>query len=152
MAVQAKEGFLEAWGCLVAVFYFFVDPSQAFIAVWVAFGLSILTKWLEIAVTSGGLWPAIRDGKINKTAALRKGVPTVIAYFVLCSLAKWSKAVVPFQQAGLIVNAILYSWMFLLELTNNLRHLVGAGIPELRPLLLRFDRERKRIERGGGHD
>jgi hypothetical protein len=70
-AAQIREIPLEAWGAVTAAFYFFVEPDKAFVAIWVAFGLSIITKWLEISVQSGGLWPAIRDGKINKTHALR---------------------------------------------------------------------------------
>jgi hypothetical protein len=146
---QMQEVFFKVWAVLTAVFYFFVEPNSAFMAVWVAFGLSILTKWFEISAKSGGLWPAIRDGKINKTDALKKGVPTVVAYFVLCSLAKWSKNVVPFEQAQILVSSILYAWMFLIEVANNLRHLVGAGVTELKPLLGRFERERSKLEKGG---
>jgi hypothetical protein len=145
---QWQEVFFQVWAAMTAVFYFFVEPNKAFMAVWVAFGFSILTKWLEISVQSGGLWPAIRDGKINKSQALRKGVPTVVAYFVLCSLAKWSQDVVPFEQAQIFVSSLLYSWMFLIELANNLRHLVGAGVTELKPLLGRFERERSKLEKG----
>jgi hypothetical protein len=139
---QIKFALLKVWSWIMVVFYFLVEPNQQFIAVWVAFMFSFVSKIMEIIAND--------DMEFSNSVALRKGTKTIIAYFILTSMAYHSEAVLPAISSW--VYTTIYSFIFSKELLNITKHLAGAGIdviPLSQSLRKKISTEIMNIDLGG---
>lgn len=114
--------FAKLWGFIALVFGFFITVNTQFIAIWVAFLFSFLSKVMEIMSND--------DMEFSSSIAMKKGFPTIIAYLILSSIATHAGAFVHLGMGKWLATAI-YGFIFTKEVLNILSHLSGAGVDVL---------------------
>lgn len=145
-----KELRVRLWGLLLGVLTYLVDPTAAFYALWVAVLFDLLTKIVALAVKNGGLVRATRERIINSHTMFYRTFIKVLAYFTMTVLAHQSKAIVAIEAVPIIFSTIIYSILFLVEVHSIIENLIEAGAEDLKPLLMRFEREKQRAVEGAG--
>lgn len=140
----------QAWGMLVGALWWVVDPSlsSAFAAVWTLVGLDLLSKLLALAVQSGGIISAIRTGAVRSDIAFRKTFVKILGYFILTAVAGLARFVTQLPLADGAFRSVVYGFLFVVETISITENLVAAGLTQLKPLLLRLERETDEL-RGG---
>lgn len=136
------------WGTALGVFTFLVEPTAAFYALWVAVLFDLLSKIAAISYRHGGLVAATRCKALNSHTMFYRTFIKVLAYFTMTVLAHQSKAIVAIEGVDILFSTIIYSILFLVEVHSIIENLIEAGCDDLRPLLLRFQREKNRAVHG----
>jgi len=114
--------FAKLWGLISLIFGFFIQINTQFIAIWVAFLFSFLSKVMEIMNND--------DMEFSGHIAMKKGFPTIIGYLILSSIATHAGAFVNLGMGKWLATAI-YGFIFTKEVLNILSHLAGAGVDVL---------------------
>ncbi len=136
----------KVWGIILGLLWYLVEPTAAFVALWIAVASDLFTRLLAEAVKAGGFLVAIQTGRIRSRKAFTRTAVKIVGYFILAVVAHQSKSVVQIEQISILFSAIIYSFLFLVESISIVENLVDAGLDSLNPLLLRFRRERERLE------
>jgi len=137
-----------AGGVLLGVFCYLVEPTAAFYALWIAVLLDLLTKVVALSVSHGGFIAATRARFIRSHTMFCKTAIKIVAYFTLTVLAHQSKAIVDIEAVPILFSSVIYSALFLVEVHSIIENLIGAGADDLKPLLLRLEREKQRVLAG----
>jgi hypothetical protein len=114
--------FTRLWGAIVLVFGFFITVNTQFIAIWVAFLFSFLSKVMEIMSND--------NMEFSNKVAMKKAFPTIMGYLILSSIATHAGAFVHLGMGKWLATAI-YGFIFTKEVLNILSHLAGAGVDVL---------------------
>lgn|GEM_PF-3480163 len=141
---------LWVWGFLLGALTYLVEPTAAFYALWVAVFLDLITKVVALAAKNDGLIAATRMRVINSHTMFYRTFIKVLAYFTMTVLAHQSKAIVEIEAVPIIFSTIIYSILFLVEVYSIIENLIEAGAEDLRPLLLRFQKEKQKAIEGSG--
>lgn len=141
---------LWLWGFLLGVLTYLVEPTAAFYALWVAVFLDLITKMAALAYKNGGLIAATKAKVINSHTMFYRTFIKVLAYFTMTVLAHQSKAVVEIEAVPIIFSTIIYSILFLVEVYSIIENLIEAGAEDLKPLMLRFQKEKEKVIEGSG--
>lgn len=147
------QGIADNWLCglLIGFCAYLIKPSAAFYALWIAVGLDLLTKIVQLSYGSGGFFKAIQSQRLNSKTMFQKAFIKIIAYFTLTVVAYQSKYIVSIEAVPILFSTIIYSILFLVEAHSIIENLIGAGCDDLKPLLMRFDNEKKRAIEGTGN-
>ncbi|MCK9324482.1 MAG: phage holin family protein [Bacteroidales bacterium] len=146
------EGIVSNWlaGLVVGFLAYLIQPTAAFYALWVAVGLDLLTKIVALSYGSGGFIRAIKCQNLNSHTMFRKAFVKILAYFTLTVVAYQSKYIIAIEAVPILFSTIIYSILFLVEVHSIIENLIAAGCDDLKPLLMRFDNEKKRAIEGTG--
>lgn len=147
------EGIINHWltGIVLGCFAYLVKPTAAFYALWIAVGFDLLTKIVALSYQAGGFLKAIKTQHLNSQTMFRKAFVKVLAYFTLTVIAYQSKYIVAIEAVPILFSTIIYSILFLVEVHSIIENLIGAGCDDLKPLLIRFERERQKAIEGTGN-
>jgi phage-related holin len=147
------QGVCDNWlgGLLIGLFAYLVQPSAAFYALWIAVALDFMTKLVELSYGCGGYLKAIQTQRINSKTMFQKAFVKIIAYFVLTVVAYQSKFITTLEAVPILFSTIIYSILFLVEVHSIIENMIGAGCDDLRPLLMRFEKEKERAINGTGN-
>lgn len=138
-------------GLLIGLFSYLIEPSAAFYALWIAVALDFMTKMVELSYGCGGYLNAVQTQRINSQTMFRKGFVKILAYFVLMVVAYQSKYITTVESVPIIFSSIIYGMLFLVEVHSIIENMIGAGCDDLRPLLMRFEKEREKAINGSGN-
>ena len=146
------EGIANNWltGLVLGFFAYLVQPTAAFYALWVAVALDLLTKIVALSYGSGGFFRAIQCQNLNSQTMFRKAFVKILAYFTLTVIAYQSKYIVAIEAVPILFNTIIYSILFLVEVHSIIENLIAAGCEDLKPLLMRFEKEKEKAIQGTG--
>jgi len=147
------EKICDTWfvGLLVGLCAYLIQPSAAFYALWIAVVLDFITKMVELSYGCGGYLKAVQTQRINSQTMFRKGSVKILAYFVLMVVAYQSKYITTVESVPIIFSSIIYGMLFLVEVHSIIENMIGAGCDDLRPLLMRFEKEREKAINGSGN-
>lgn len=147
------NGLADNWlyGIILGFCTYLIQPSAAFYALWIAVGLDMLTKIIQLSYGSGGFLTAIRTQRLNSKTMFQKAFVKIIAYFTLTVIAYQSRYIVDIEAVPILFSTIIYSILFLVEVHSIIENLIGAGCEDLKPLLMRFEREKQRAIEGTGN-
>lgn len=136
------------WGLLLGVLTYLVQPTAAFYALWIAVGLDLLTKITALSYGSGGFLKALKTQKLNSHTMFQKAFVKVLAYFTLTVVAYQSKYIVAIEAVPILFSTIIYTILFLVEVHSIIENLIAAGCDDLKPLLMRFEKEKQKAIEG----
>lgn len=139
------------WGAVLGIFTYLIKPSAAFYALWIAVGFDLLTKIIYLSVESGGFLTAIKTQKLNSKTMFHKAFIKVVSYFILTVLAYQSRYIVAIEAVPILFSTIIYMILFLVEVHSIIENLIGAGCDDIKPLLMRFENEKKKAIEGTGN-
>lgn len=147
------EGIANTWlyGLVLGFFTYLIQPTAAFYALWIAVGLDMLTKIVALSYGCGGFIAAVRSQRLNSQTMFRKALIKILAYFTLTVVAYQSRYVVAIEAVPILFSTIIYCILFLVEVHSIIENLIAAGCDDLKPLLMRFENEKKRAIEGTGN-
>lgn len=147
------HGIADNWlgGLLIGFCAYLIKPSAAFYALWIAVGLDLLTKIVQLSYGSGGFIKAIQTQRLNSKTMFQKAFVKIIAYFTLTVVAYQSKYIIAIEVVPILFSTIIYSILFLVEVHSIIENLIAAGCDDLKPLLMRFENEKKKAIEGAGN-
>ena len=147
------NGLADNWLCglILGFCAYLIQPSAAFYALWIAVGLDMLTKLVALSYGSGGFLAAVKTQRLNSKTMFQKAFVKIIAYFTLTVIAYQSRYIVDIEAVPILFSTIIYSILFLVEVHSIIENLIGAGCEDLKPLLMRFEREKQRAIEGTGN-
>ncbi|GBF35480.1 hypothetical protein DCCM_4609 [Desulfocucumis palustris] len=136
-------------GIFLGVLTYLVAPTAAFYALWIAVVIDLLTRLVALSVKYGGFWQATRQSQISSKKMFHGTAIKIAAYFFMTVLAHQSKYIVEIEAVPVLFSSIIYCLLFLVEVHSIIENLIDAGAEDLKPLLLRFKREKTRVMQGG---
>ena len=119
------------WGILC----YLIEPDAAFMAVWLAVLMDLLTKLVAIAAIKGGFVNAVRDGHITSRQAFLGTFVKLTAYFALGVMATQAKYVATIEVASILARTVVFAFLFTVEAVSILENLLDTGLTQLEPLL-----------------
>lgn len=137
----------QIWGVAAGVVWWLIDPTMAsaFTAIWVLVGFDFLTKLVALSAQHGGFVNAIRMGAIRSETAFRRTFVKILGYFILMAVVGMARHLVYLSLPARALEALAYGFLFMVEAISITENLVAAGLTQLAPLLLRFERERDKL-------
>lgn len=118
-----------------AVICYLLEPDAAFMAVWIAVIMDLVTKLISLAVPSGGFVPALRQGRISSRQAFSGTFVKLVAYFALGVVATQARYVASSEVASVLARTVVFSFLFTVEAISILENLLALGLGNLEPLL-----------------
>lgn len=147
--VDAWRAVHPLWVAIVSIVSYILFPDDAYIpatiAVGVALGLDILTKYYAIAVNNGGIKKAFKEGKISSNKLWQGTYRKIISYLVVMILCGLSVRVTMLTSVAVFLSTIAYSVMFLREAQSVLENLVEAGHEDLEWFLFFVRKKKKEV-------
>jgi len=131
-------------GLLWSGFYYLVEPDAAFLAVWIAVMLDLVSKLLAISAQKGGFVVALTTGEISSKKAFRGTFIKLIAYFALGVLCAQVEHVAGTEVVAVLSKTIVYGFLFTVESISILENLIAAGLHNLTPLLSQLRQAKRR--------
>lgn len=145
-----KNHFAQFGGVVMGVIVYLVDPTAAFYALWISVAIDLFTRIVAQSVKHGGFWAATKSRNITSSEMFRGTSIKIIAYFFMLVLAHQSKYIVDIEAVPILFSSIIYSILFLVEVHSIIENLIDAGAEDLRPLLLRFQKEKENAINAAG--
>lgn len=137
---------------IMALFYWVICPDAAyvpaFVAVWAAVGLDIVTRLYANSKKAGGFRSALRARKITSQSFWAGTSTKIFAYLVIQVFAGLSFRVVPLEQLTIFAATIIYAFLFFREFISAMEHLQEAGATGLEPLIGWAKRKEQQITEG----
>ena len=125
-----RWGIAECGG-VIAILNWLIFPDSAFeisaIAVIIAMGLDIITRYRAIAKNNGGYINALRTRRICSHTLWKGTSIKIYSYFMVALLAGLSYRVTPLQQLGVAFSYYIYAMMFFREAQSVIENLMDAG-------------------------
>lgn len=136
---KAIETVKPAVALISAVLCYLFFPEESFItwciALWVAAGLDVLTRWFAIFIKAGGIKKALLTKAWNSEAMFKKTGIKIVSYLVIQLLAGLSMRMVTISYISTAVANVIYAFLFFRELASNIENLIDAGAEGLEPFL-----------------
>jgi phage-related holin len=120
---------------LWALLCYLIEPDAAFMAVWLAVLMDLLTKLVAIAALKGGFVTAIRGGYITSRRAFLGTFVKLCAYFALGVLATQAKYVATVEVASVLARTVVFAFLFTVEAVSIMENLLDMGLTQLEPML-----------------
>lgn len=133
------------WGALVGVITYLVEPTAAFVALWIAVAMDLVSRVIAQASKYGGYWKATKNGHIQSKKMLTGTAIKIVAYFFMTVLAYQSKYIVSIDAVPVLFSCIVYGILFWVEVQSIAENFLDAGVEEFRPLLIRIKREKDQM-------
>lgn len=134
--------------CTTVITYL-IMPSKSYvapaIALWVAVLLDIFSRFFANSIKNGGFFVAVKSGKISSETLWRRTVVKVVAYLFLQTMVGLAFYIVPFHSLTQLVATVVYSFLFLREAVSILENLIEAGVEELAPLKIWFEKQNENL-------
>jgi len=115
--------------------YYLVEPDAAFLAVWIAVMLDLVSKLVAISAQKGGFVVAVTRGEISSKKAFRGTFIKLVAYFTLGVLCAQVEHVAGAEIIAVLSKTLVYGFLFTVETISILENLIAAGLHNLTPLL-----------------
>ncbi|MBS3873555.1 MAG: phage holin family protein [Firmicutes bacterium] len=131
-------------GLVWSIIYYLVEPDAAFLAVWIAVMLDLVSKLVAISAQKGGFMVALTAGEISSKKAFRGTFIKLVAYFTLGVLCAQVEHVAGTEVVAVMSKTLVYGFLFTVESISILENLVAAGLPNLAPLLAQLRRAARR--------
>jgi phage-related holin len=131
LSTKSAKAFTLLWGLLC----YLIEPDAAFMAVWLAVLMDLLTKLVAIAAQKGGLVIAIKDGHITSRRAFLGTFVKLSSYFALGVMATQAKYVATVEVASVLARTVVFAFLFTVEAVSILENLLDTGLTRLEPLL-----------------
>lgn len=126
---------LQLAGLFWSGIFYLLEPDAAFMAVWIAVLMDLLTKLASIAANKGGLVNAVMQGHISSRRAFFGTFVKLTSYFALGVIANQAKYVAQVDVATILARTVVFSFLFTVEAVSILENLLAMGLSELAPLL-----------------
>lgn len=139
-----KNHIAQAGGVIIGAVTYLVAPTAAFYALWIAVFMDLLSRIFAQSSKNGGFWQATKGKHIQSNLMFRGTAIKIVAYFFMTVLAHQSKHIVEIEAVPIVFSTIVYSILFLVEVHSIIENLIDAGAEDLRPLLLRFQKEKEK--------
>jgi len=126
----AIELFMTIWASLSAMLYWLFDPSYAWVAVWVAFFVSFITKLYQLSIEEGGFRDMLKS-RFSSSFFWKKARPKIMTYlFLMVAISLIGKVLPEWLVVGF--DSIIVSLLLIEELLNGISHLTSAGeVPKI---------------------
>jgi phage-related holin len=131
LSTRSARVFALVWGLLC----YLVEPDAAFLAVWVAVLMDLLTKLAAIAALKGGFLSAVKSGHITSRRAFLGTFVKFCGYFALGVMATQAKYVATVEVASVLARTVVFAFLFTVEAVSILENLLDTGLTQLEPLL-----------------
>lgn len=145
-----RNHFAQVGGIILGILTYLVEPTAAFYALWIAVAMDLVTRIAAQSVKHGGLIEATRKCQVSSRKMFHGTAIKITSYFFMLVIANQSKYIVEIEAVPIIFSTIIYSILFLVEVHSIIENLIDAGAEDLRPLLLRFQKEKEKAIQGGG--
>ena len=123
------EAWVTLWAVITGIFYWLFDPTTAWMAVFLAFGVAFITKMMQLTAEAGGFIKMLQT-KFSVEKAWKKSWPRLILYMVLMFGTTWSPIVLG-EGVGHGIHYFLTGMAFTYEFLNSMQHLSKIpGVPE----------------------
>ena len=115
---------------------YLLEPDAAFLAVWIAVLVDLLTRLVAIAAQNHGFIRAVKGGHISSKKAFLGSFVKLVAYFSLGVIATQAQYVAYLEVAAVMTKTVIYAFLFTVEVISIMENLLDMGLSGLKPLLV----------------
>jgi phage-related holin len=131
---------------LGAIFAYVLFPKEIYATyAMIVAGMVIadlVTKYYSIAVTNGGLWNAIKTGKLSSNSMWVGTRKKIVSYFLIMILVGLTYRFEMLQAPAEFLGTLAYSVMFFREGQSIIENMMDAGHNDLRWLYFALKRKK----------
>lgn len=113
----------------VIVWLLFPEESFAiaFVAIFIAAGLDLITRYIALIKKTGSFFTAIRTGAISSKRMWEGLSVKIYSYLVVAILVGLAHRVLFIREASLFAGSFIYSMLFIREVQSVIENLVETG-------------------------